>query len=228
MTRDPLVRFTVGQRLEHLAVVVLFTVLVVTGAPQKFYQAEWARTLLIAMGGVTWTRTLHHLAGVLFALVVVVHLIQAVWGRRRALGTIAPQRKDFSDAIQMLRYYVGTSKRRPRFDRFDYRQKFVYWGLLFGALVMMATGFILLYPIPVAKLLPGELIPIAKVTHSNEGLVTFLVVIVWHIFNAHLNPDVFPLDTSIFTGRISRKRMQREHPLELERLEATERKEMGD
>ena len=44
------------------------------------------------------------------------------------------------------------------------------------------------------------------------------MVIVWHVYNAHLNPDVFPFDTSIFTGRISRERMRHEHALEYERM----------
>ena len=52
--------------------------------------------------------------------------------------------------------------------------------------------------------------------------MAFLVVIVWHIYNAHLSPDVFPFDTSIFTGDISVERMHHEHPLELERMVKTE------
>jgi hypothetical protein len=57
------------------------------------------------------------------------------------------------------------------------------------------------------------------VAHSNEGLMAFFVITIWHIFNAHLNPDVFPFDASIFTGKVSRERYQHEHPLELTRLE---------
>ena len=67
-------------------------------------------------------------------------------------------------------------------------------------------------------LYPGDLIPAAKVAHASEGLLAFLIVIIWHVYNAHLNPDVFPFDTSIFTGRVSEERMLKEHPLELERL----------
>jgi hypothetical protein len=84
---------------------------------------------------------------------------------------------------------------------------------------MVATGFVLLFPVVIGSLVPGQLIPAAQVAHSQEGLMAFLVVIVWHIYNAHLNPDVFPFDWSIFNGKISRHRMLEEHPLELARIE---------
>jgi hypothetical protein len=83
---------------------------------------------------------------------------------------------------------------------------------------VVGTGLVLLFPIQTAALLPGQIIPAAYVAHSQEGLMAFLVVIVWHIYNAHLSPEVFPFDTSIFTGEISVERMHHEHPLELQRV----------
>ena len=83
----------------------------------------------------------------------------------------------------------------------------------------------LLFPIAVTRWLPGQLVPAAQVAHSNEGLMALLVVVVWHIYNAHLSPDVFPFDTTIFTGRISEERMRHEHPLEYERLPREEREQ---
>ncbi len=219
------VRFTIWRRLEHAAMILLFTLLVLTGFPQRFYEAGWAHTLVGLFGGVGPARMIHRLAGVLFALLVAVHLGWALWlvlRRRTKVSVLVPTRQDFSDAIQTLRYYLGANKHHPRFDRFDYRQKFEYWGLVLGSLLMVATGFILIYPIAVATWLPGQVIPAAKLAHSNEGLMAFLVVIVWHLYNAILSPDVFPIDTSIFTGKISRERMAHEHPLELERIEAAE------
>ncbi len=94
---------------------------------------------------------------------------------------------------------------------------------MLGAGVVVATGFVLLYPAVLTRFLPGELVPASQVAHSNEGLMAFLVVIVWHIYNAHLNPDVFPFDTSIFTGKISKERLHHEHPKEYERLEHEDR-----
>ena len=213
------VRFAPVQRFEHAAVMTLFTVLAVTGIPQKFFDKGWARTLTGWLGGVDTARFLHRTAGILFTLVVVVHLVRVVMLVFRGTeASLVPTRKDFRDAITTLRYYLGVSEEQARFDRFDYRQKFEYWGLVLGAAVVVATGFVLLYPSLVTSVLPGQLVPAAQVAHSNEGLMAFLVVIVWHIYNAHFNPDVFPFDKTIFTGEISLERMRHEHPLEYERV----------
>lgn len=219
MSRE-FVRFSVRQRVEHFAVMTLFTLLSVTGLPQKFYDHGVSAWFLAMVGGVDRARSIHRLAGILFAVLAIVHIggvvVDVLRGRSRF--AMVPARKDFVDAIATLRYYLGVSDSHPRFDRYDYRQKFEYWGLILGAAVVIVTGIILYWPVMIARFLPGELIPAAKVAHSNEGLLAFLVVILWHIYNAHFNPDVFPFDTSIFTGRISRERMAHEHPLELERL----------
>jgi len=218
--KDMFVRFSRRQRIEHSLVMSIFIILAVTGFPQKFSDAGWARGTLALMGGVEVARALHRFAGIAFALLAAVHMGTAValvvTGTSRP--SMIPGRKDFVDAIKTLRYYLGASEEQAQFDRFDYRQKFEYWGIVMGGLLMVATGLILYFPLIVTRFLPGVLIPIAKVAHSNEGLMAFLVVLTWHIYNAHLNPDVFPFDVTIFNGKISRHRMETEHPLELARL----------
>ncbi len=217
-----IVRFSARQRAEHFSIMILFTVLVITGFPQKYYEAAFSATLVHALGGVDATRLIHRIAGVLFALTIVAHLSVAIFQlatRRLSRLAIVPGKQDFRDALTTLRYYVGLSKQKALFDRYDYRQKFEYWGMVAGSMIMVVTGFILLFPVAIGSLIPGQLIPASQVAHSQEGLMAFLVVIVWHIYNAHLNPDVFPFDWSIFNGKISRHRMLEEHPLELARIE---------
>jgi formate dehydrogenase gamma subunit len=218
--KETFIRFSRRQRVEHALVMSLFIVLAVTGLPQKFSDAGWARGALRLMGGVEIARAFHRFAGIGFALLAAVHLGTAVVlvATGKSKPSMIPGRKDFADAIKTLRYYLGLSDEQARFDRFDYRQKFEYWGIVMGGLLMVATGVILYFPLVVTRLFPGVLIPVAKVAHSNEGLMAFLVVLTWHIYNAHLNPDVFPFDVTIFTGKISRHRMETEHPLELRRL----------
>ncbi len=224
------VRFSKQQRTEHVLVMSTFLVLAITGFPQKFFEAGWSQAVVNGIGGLDRVRWLHRAAGVLFSLLCGFHIASAIFSvlLGKASFALIPSKKDFSDAITTLRYYLGLSNDQARFDRYDYRQKFEYWGLVLGGLLMVATGYVLLAPILVTKLFPGEVIPAAKVAHSNEGLMAFLVVITWHIYNAHLNPDVFPFDTAIFTGKVSRHRMEHEHPLELDRLDATKGDKKGE
>ena len=218
------VRFTPAQRLQHAGAMVLFIVLCVTGLPQKYYESGWAVPLLNVMGGIDGARWLHRAAGLVFSGMLVLHIGILLLGLARGTMplSMAPHRKDITDALTTLRYYSGLGDKQARFDRFDYKQKFEYWGMLLGSLVVVVTGLVLLYPIEITRWLPGSLIPVAVVAHSSEGLLAFLTIITWHIFNACLTPEVFPVDTTIFSGRISEERLRHEHPLEYERVLAQE------
>ena len=65
--------------------------------------------------------------------------------------------------------------------------------------------------------MPGQFIPAAKVAHSFEAMMALLTIIVWHLYGVHFNPETFPMDSSIFSGKISHERMMHEHPLEYRR-----------
>jgi len=222
-------RFSLLERFEHFSVMSLFAVLELTGFPQKFYDHRWAQVLTGWLGGVDTARWFHRAAGVAFGLLLLVHVGRLIYSVVRGTTQLSmvPTRQDFLDAVQTIKYYLRLTDAPARFDRFDYRQKFEYWGLILGSFIVVGTGLALLFPIHTALLLPGQIIPAAYVAHSQEGLMAFLVVIVWHIYNAHLSPEVFPFDKSIFTGEISVERMHHEHPLELDRIVKTEPADPG-
>jgi len=214
------VRFSFWTRFQHAAGILLFGVLLLTGMPQKWPYLDASRWVIEHLGGIFAVRWLHRAAGIVFAVLFVAHLLVAIVGvaTRRMQPSVLLSRKDFRDAVDNLRYYAGYAEAPPKFGRYDYRQKFEYWGLIFGALIMALSGFILYFPILVSRVLPAELIPAAKVMHSNEALLAFLIVLIWHMFGAHLTPESFPMDTSIFTGKIRKEKLRHEHPLEYEDL----------
>lgn len=213
-------RFSNYRIVEHQLNMTVFAILIITGLSQKFHDYALSQWIIINLGGVDAVRLIHRYSGVFFAVFTIVHISVASAGVifRKWPASMVINKKDFTDAIENIRYYFGTTDQPARCDRYDYKQKFEYWGVVVGGLLMIVTGLILWFPITVVKYLPGELVPAAKAAHTNEALLAFLVIVVWHLYNAIFSPEVFPLDTSIFTGKISVERMKHEHPLEYERL----------
>jgi formate dehydrogenase subunit gamma len=217
------IRFTLGQRIEHAVLIISFTMLAVTGVPQKFFETGWARFLINdVFGGIVSTRNIHHFFAVLIVVESVYHVGYAIYmfGVKRHRPSMVPTPKDIKDALQSIAYYFGIAKEPPKFDRYDYRQKFEYWGLVWGTAIMILTGFIMWYPVAITQWVPGSLVPAAKAAHGGEAILAVLTIVIWHMYWTHANPHNFPADTTMFTGRISKERMEEEHPLELERLMA--------
>lgn len=215
-------RFGRRARVEHLLVMITFVLLLLTGLPQKFSDSGWAIWVTQLFGGIDWMRAIHRATGIAFTALCVVHFAVVLIGvlSGRMAMNIVPNKQDFTGAIQNLRYYVGAAPEAPKFDRYDYRQKFEYWGMVVGSLVMIVSGFVLYFPIAFAEYLPGQFIPAAKAAHTYEAMMALLTIIIWHMYGAHLNPECFPIDKSIFTGQISLARMRHEHALEYEREQA--------
>ena len=214
-------RFGIGRILEHQANALVFTALVVTGLSQRFHDYKVSHWIIQVLGGVDNMRVFHRAMGFLFMLLIVLHIITGVYGVivRRWQASMMINMNDFRNAMENIRYYFGIVNHPALCDRYDYKQKFEYWGVIAGGFLMISTGLILWFPVDFARFLPGEFIPAAKAAHSNEALLAFLVIVIWHIYNSIFSPEVFPLDTAIFTGRISRERMVHEHPIELARIE---------
>ncbi len=213
-------RFNVSQRLEHVLLMLGFVGLCFTGIPQKFYGEGWASSVVALMGGIETTRLIHRFFAALLVVESFYHVSYIVLGvlQGKQEPHMVPRLKDFRDSLAMLKYSLGAAPEHPRFDRYDYRQKFEYWGLVLGNFIMIVTGAILWFPVMATRFLPGELLPAAKEAHSGEALLALLVITVWHLYSVHLSPVQFPGDTSIFTGKLSRRKMIEEHPLEFERI----------
>jgi len=213
------VRFVLSQRLEHIVLMISFTMLCLTGLPQRYAAAGWAQGILRLLGGIATARLIHHFFAIVLLAQALYHVIVVLGeliGVRPRRWSMLPGLKDVRDGLASLGHLLGLRKERPRYARFDWKQKIEYWAMVWGTVAMGVTGLILMFPVFATRFLPGVLVPAAKVMHSYEAVLAFLAIITWHFYNAHLAAGPFPLDTSIFTGKISRERMMEEHPLEYE------------
>ena len=213
-------RFRPYRRFEHLLVLTCTVVLVLTGFPQKFYDTSWATWLLEIFGGLDNARTIHRVAGYVFGVHGVLHIGGFLVGFafKKMDASLVPTVQDLVDAKRNLDFYFGHAPSPPKLPKFDYRQKFDYIGLVLGGLVMVASGLALLFPIEITALLGGQIIPTARVVHSNEAMLALLVLAVWHIYGSHFSPDVFPMGTSIFTGYMEAKHLKEHHRLEYDKV----------
>lgn len=213
-------RFSLARRIEHWVATAVFVLLVLTGFPQKFDSAGPGHWILGLLGGLDNTRLIHRITGVIFAAHAFLHLAIALVGvlTRRMRPALVPVPQDLRDAWQNLRFYFGKRAHPPPLPKFDYKQKFEYMGLILGSVVMISSGFVLLFPVEIAKYLPSWAIPAFAVAHSSEAMLALLVLVVWHLYGAVLSPDVFPLDRSIIDGYITAEELKHHHRAEYDLL----------
>lgn len=214
-TERTFMRFTLGQRWEHLLLIVSFTVLLLTGLPQKYF-ASWGHQILTTPERLLLIRQVHHVFAVLLTLEVVYHLGRGVYllVNRRLPGEIFPTWQDLKDAWQMIRYLLFLTDKKPKFGKYNFEQKFTYWFLFLGIGIMVVTGFILWFPILVTRVFPGGFIPAAQLAHSSEAIAAAIFVVIWHFYHVHVER----LNLSIFTGRLNEQDMHEYHTGEYERL----------
>jgi len=215
-------RFDLSARVQHALMAISFLVLTVTGLPQKYLSMghPWVDGLIERLGGIESVRVVHRVAATVLMLATVYHLLDAAYRVlvRRVGLSMLPRYQDVVDALQAVRFNLGLAKERPRMDRFTWEEKVEYWSLVWGTMVMIATGFMLWNPIATARFLPGQFIPAAQVVHGGEALLAILAVLVWHFYSVHLRH----FNRSMFTGAMTEHEIHEEHPLELERIQAGE------
>ncbi len=212
-------RFDLSQRIQHICLITSFTLLALTGLPQLFVQAPWAQGFMSILGGIDGVRRIHHLAAMLMLFIFVFHFFNVFFDLLARKGTrMVPNLQDGKDAVQAFSYLLGRTTEKPQYDRFDFRQKLEYWALIWGTFLMGLTGLILMFPEFFASFMPGVVIYAAKAAHGLEALLAIASIISWHMYNTHFAEGTGPIDTTIFTGKISRERLAEEHPLEYQRL----------
>jgi cytochrome b subunit of formate dehydrogenase len=220
-------RFTRGQRYLHAVLFTTFLGLAATGLPLRFSESIWARGLAKGVGGFGAILFFHKLFAVALTLAFMVHLrdifTRALVDREKGIfwgpNSMMANWKDVKDLLGHLRWFSGLGP-KPQFDRYAYWEKFDYWAVFWGMIVIGFSGYAMWFAPFFARFLPGWALNAVLVIHSEEGLLAILFIFSIHFVNTHLRPDSFPMDMVVFTGVESEEEFKTKRPKEYERLRA--------
>ncbi len=221
-------RFTKSQSITHLFVIVSFLSLAFTGMILKFAYMDWAKFFVKLIGGAYSAGVIHRVAAVvtfgyfsyhvysLFKMKKEKHLSMKdfIFGK----DTLMFNGQDLKDFWATMKWFVGKGP-RPSYGKWTYWEKFDYMAVFWGVVVIGSTGLMLWFPVFFTRFLPGWLINVAQIIHSDEALLAVGFIFTIHFFNTHLRPEAFPMDTVIFTGKVLVDEYKEDRPREFEELE---------
>jgi len=231
-------RFSLFDIVLHFTMMVSFIGLVLTGLPLKFSHAPWAIGLMHFLGGARMAGLIHRICaavtfayfGTTMAYIAYFLFFKKIQGNpnlfQRLFGpdSLCPRWKDIQDIIGMIRWFLNKGP-KPRFDRWTYWEKFDFLAVFWGMFAIGFSGLMLWFPGFFTFFLPGWILNIATIVHSDEALLASGFIFTVHFFNTHFRPSKFPIDTVIFTGRFPKYELVEERQEQYHRLLAEKRLE---
>ena len=225
-------RFAPFERFLHFLVVTSFLLLVITGMPLKFYYTDWARVIFSILGGASTARALHRFGAMVTFVYFGLHLVhlaikswrgrgilrdpvtgrfqlKRLWARLFGPDSMVPTFQDWHDFVAHNKWFFGKGG-KPQFGRWTYWEKFDYFAVFWGVAIIGFSGLIMWFPQFFANYMPGWIINVALIVHSDEALLAAGFIFTIHFFNTHFRLEKFPMDTVIFSGRISKTEMLHE------------------
>jgi len=217
-------RFGRTERLLHGFLMFSFLGLAFTGLPLLFSHQPWAATLARIFGGFASAGVIHRLCAVVMISVFTIHLsgLSAGCSARRTSASCGARTR-WSPAAGLLRDGGPHPLVRRPWAAAALRSLHLLGevrllGRLLGMGIIGGSGLVLWFPELFAYVLPGWMFNIATVVHGEEALLAVGFIFTIHFFNGHLRPEKFPMDSVIFTGRVTVQEMEEERPEEFERL----------
>jgi len=214
-------RMSLNHRVQHVVLVILFCLLAATGFALLLPESGLAvlgphgADVFHVMGIV------HRVAGAMMVAVGVYHawlMLFTEQGRRDFRDLRFHAKPELGHLLHTVLRGLGRRSGPPAMDRFTYKEKFEYWALLWGAAVMAVTGMVLWS----ASFWPKLAGDACRSVHYYEAILAVLSLAVWHFYNVHLRPGLFPMSRCWIDGSISREEMEEEHLAEMQRMMAAE------
>jgi len=220
---DKYLRMTMNERIQHLLLLVSFITLVITGLALKFPEAFWVKWLWMLGGENAFEARgiIHRAASVVMIGISLYHLGYILFTQRgkQLVKDFLPAKGELKNFLGSLSFIAGFKNEKPKAGKFSYIEKMEYWAVVWGTVIMGATGVILWFENFFLKYVTNVGMDIATAIHYYEAILASLAILVWHLYFVFLNPDVYPVNKSWMSGYLTREEMEKEHPLWLEQIE---------
>ena len=190
-------------RAQHFVLMALFFLLAYTGFVHKFPDAVWSWPFRALSSGSSLRGMIHRVCGWTFAAFFVAHLV-GLFGTRRGRDQVRALWfvwDDLKDGLAQLAFNVGLRRTPPPHRRWNYAEKAEYWALVWGSLVMIVTGAMLIFTETVLRLLPKVWHDVAQVIHYYEAVLATLAILVWHLYWVIFDPGEYPMNPSWLIGK---------------------------
>jgi cytochrome b subunit of formate dehydrogenase len=193
------IRMLPFERFQHALLAISFLTLVWTGFALKYPDQSWARPLLVTQ---SLRSLVHRVAAVIFMAVSITHLVSLIASRklREHWKEMLPRVADARESLAGFAYNLGLGDTQPARSPHSYIEKAEYWAVVWGAVVMIATGVLLWANNAAMKLLPKSWLDVSTSIHFYEAVLATLAIVVWHFYSIIFDPDVYPLNTAFLTG----------------------------
>jgi thiosulfate reductase cytochrome b subunit len=193
----------------------------------KFSGMAWAGFLADLIGGVEIAGFIHRVAalvtfGYFFSHIFIIlkkkkeekiSFKDLIFGPNSMMFNL----KDLKDFWATIKWFIGLGK-RPEYSRWTYWEKFDYFAVFWGVAIIGFSGLMLWFPEFFTIFVPGWLINVATIIHSDEALLAVGFIFTIHFFNTHLRPEAFPMDKVIFTGLVPLEEYKKDRPHEYKEL----------
>lgn len=221
-------RFDPFSRFLHVLVIISFLSLAITGMVIKFSGVGVFQTMSKILGGYEVTGFIHRVAAIITFIYFFLHIWYLIKKKRergvpftsmmKGENSLVPNKRDIVEFGQTMKWFIGIGP-RPAYGRWTYWEKFDYFAVFWGVLIIGFSGLLLWFPEFFTGLgIPGWIINVATIIHSDEALLATGFIFTVHFFNTHFRPDKFPMDAVIFTGSVSMEEMEKDRPREFAML----------
>ncbi|MFV0423646.1 formate dehydrogenase subunit gamma [Oleidesulfovibrio sp.] len=195
-------RFSPVQKAFHVLLMLTFMLQAASGLSRMYIESVWGTRLTSVFGGYAGALEVHKTVGVLMLLLFAGHICYALYivaaVRIDKHDSLIPRRSDVREFGQHVRWMLGGDP--PRFERWGYWEKFDYWAVFWGMVVLGVTGLLLYSPQTTATYLKGWSLNIALWLHRIEACLAMLHVFVIHFAIVHMRRESFPMDRAMFCG----------------------------